>query len=616
MNISNRFLELINRYKGTVALKYTLDGVGLCCAYSLSYGITIIEFPLFALSSVVLFFWTILVMGGLGFLFKVYQHIWRFTSVYNIVAIVKWTVTGSVFIGMGMYLTLAHPPHQLLLFCLLFCGLSTGLLSVNRIAVRLAFEHAYDPLPKDEQSVLLIGAGKGAEFFIREVKKKRSPENYNITAILDDDPALLGRRLFGIKIYGSLKNMESVVVGHDIKMIVVAIPSIPQKKLANLLERAKSIGVPIRVLPSFEKMLAYNTSTPEEVSLDELLGRDRIHLNKNEVAELLSGQTILVTGAGGSIGSEICRQIIPLNPKRLILVDHSEYNLYAISWELENTLSFANFEPILASVSKIEEMKSIFEIYKPDMIFHAAAYKHVPLLENQEKQAIKNNFLGTKIVAECAAKYNAKKFVLVSTDKAVNPTNVMGSTKRMAEIFCQYLNQKVVTNYVTVRFGNVLGSAGSVIPLFMKQLKAGGPLTVTHKDITRFFMSIPEASQLVLQAGAMGKGGEIFVLDMGQPVKISTLAERLIQLTGREPYRDIDIVYTGLRPGEKLYEELFYENEEHLSTNNKKIFLAAAQSIDFDLFTTHTEYLLNNISTVTNDEIRSIIKRIVPEAKI
>ena len=455
---------------------------------------------------------------------------------------------------------------------LLFVIFSFSGLNLTRILVRIAFDQTRLTPQEEGINVILIGAGKGGELFIKE-SKKNLHKTYRIEGILDDNPDLWGRKLWDIKIYGPIKDLIKLTNSNDIQMIIIAIPSLPKERLLDIITTAEELELQVKVLPSFDNLLIHNQTSPEDISIEDLLGRDSVNLDAEEAAKFIKNKVVLITGAGGSIGSEICRQLISLCPKIIIMVDHCEFNLYEISWELENTLKYTDFLSLLANVSDNEAMASIFKAHQPQIVFHAAAYKHVPLLEKQAKQAIQNNFFGTKNMAELASQYKSEKFILISTDKAVNPTNIMGSTKRMAEIFCQNFSKTSNTSFVTVRFGNVLGSAGSVIPLFKKQLKHGGPLTVTDPEITRFFMSIPEASQLVLQAGAMSMGGEIFVLDMGAPIKILDLAERLISLTGRRPYKDIDIIFTGLRPGEKLYEELFYANEEHIPTKRKKIFL-------------------------------------------
>lgn len=600
-----------SKYLPTQLVKYILDISSVVFSYILTRYIlslsmrepAYIDFCFLFLSSIIS-----------AYVCGIYHHLWRFTSLYNILGVCKYclfiTVPFAIWLNFrGIEI------EELFKFCLLFAIFSFASLNFIRVFVRIAIEKIRLVNQKESLSVIVIGAGKGGELFIRETKK-RSKETYKIEGILDDDPNLWGRKLFGIKVYGPIKDIGKLANSHEIEMIVIAIPSLSKEKLMEITEVTKDLCLPTRVLPSFDDLLINKNLSPENISVEDLLGRDSVNLDAHEVLNFIKNKTVLITGAGGSIGSEICRQLIKLEPKSIIIVDHSEYNLYKISWELEHHLKYNQFAPILANVSDSKSMEDIFALHKPQVVFHAAAYKHVPLLERQAKQAIVNNFFGTKNVAKLASKYESEKFILISTDKAVNPTNIMGSTKRMAEIFCQNFNKESKTNYITVRFGNVLGSDGSVIPLFKKQLKQGGPLTVTHPEITRFFMSIPEASQLVLQAGAMGLGGEIFVLDMGNPIKISDLAERLISLSGKRPYKDIDIIFTGLRPGEKLYEELFYENEEHISTKRKKIFLANCRSTDFEDFLKNTQSLEDSIKEFEEEQLIEMISKMVPEAEI
>jgi FlaA1/EpsC-like NDP-sugar epimerase len=506
-----------------------------------------------------------------SYISHLHRHIWRSTSIHSLKSICLY----SLCITLLLFLVMASSARLLesvFKFTLVFLLLSTFALTLPRILCRI-FHEKRDLFHGEKQRVILIGAGKSAELFLRE-SKRRQGNVYEIKYILDDNPDLWDKKIFGLSIYGAIKNLPSLASRENVDLVVIATASLSRDKLLEITHTAEENQLQVKMLPSFDKLLTSINIDPESVSAQDLLGRDSIDLNNKELQAFIKDKVIMVTGAGGSIGSEVCTQLIHLKPSKIILIDHSEYNLYKITWELEHTHQFKNFVPFLISVANKESMEEAFTKYKPEIIFHAAAYKHVPLLENQVKQAVVNNFLGTKIVADLASQYKSEKFILISTDKAVNPTNIMGSTKRAAELYCQSLNGKGSTKYLSVRFGNVLESTGSVIPLFKKQLKAGGPLTVTHPDITRFFMSIPEASQLVIQAGAMGQGGEIFVLNMGEPVKIKNLAERLIFLSGKRPYKDIDIVFTGLRPGEKLYEELFYETENHVPTKRAKILIA------------------------------------------
>jgi FlaA1/EpsC-like NDP-sugar epimerase len=384
------------------------------------------------------------------------------------------------------------------------------------------------------------------------------------------------------------------------------------RRLVGLCERT---GVPFRTLPPMDRLMSGQVTLNQlrEVSIDDLLGREPIALDWQAIASGLKGNRVLVSGAGGSIGSELCRQIARLEPSHLILLDSSEFNLYAIEMELLKSFPKLQISRYLNDVVDRAAIEKIFQRSRPEVIFHAAAYKHVPMLEDQIREAARNNILGTRVMAEVADRYGSESFVMISTDKAVNPANVMGTSKRAAEIFCQNLNQRSQTRFVTVRFGNVLGSTGSVVPLFKQQIEAGGPVTVTHREITRYFMTIPEACQLILQASVMGDGGEIFVLDMGEPVKIAYLAEQMIRLSGKLPGEDVDIVFTGLRPGEKLYEELFHEKEALQSTPHEKILLARHREFDWERLTEILDGMVIACNRYDEEEIRGQLNELVPE---
>lgn len=550
----------------------------------------------------------------ISYFLEIHHHLWRSISFYNFRYIAKYALSVAL-VYVVWCIFFADQGEELFKFFVVFLLFSFSSLSLTRVFVRMFYEQSKLLHQGDKTKLILIGAGKGGELFLRETRK-RQQDLYYIEGILDDDPELWGKKIFGFKVYGPIKDLPKIASYGNIDTVAIAIPSLNPEKLLEITQMAEDLNLQVKVLPSFSKLLTANQLYPIDISVEDLLGRDSINLENEEIVSFIRDKTIMVTGSGGSIGSEVCRQLVQLQPKLMLLVDHSEYNLYTVSWELEHTYKFTKFIPVIGSVTDKMTMESIFKEYKPEIIFHAAAYKHVPLLESQVRQAVQNNFFGTKVVAELAAQYESEKFILISTDKAVNSTNVMGTTKRMAEIFCQNLNEGSFTKFITVRFGNVLESAGSVIPLFKKQLKQGGPLTVTHPDISRFFMSIPEASQLVLEAGAMGQGGEIYVLDMGEPIKISVLAERLITLSGKRPYKDVDIVFTGLRPGEKLYEELFYENESHLTTKRKKILLAQSETSKSSKFMQHIKELELHIEENNMSKVLNIILKMVPESQI
>src|SRR3990167_11091860 len=502
--------------------------------------------------------------------YKTYRPLWRFFSLPELMRLAKailcaWIVNITI-------LFLAHDliliPKSIWFIYPLWLILILGL---SRSAIRYFSDK--QTIAQQIKRVLVVGAGRGAELFLRELD--RLPERqYQPVVSLDDNPALKSKEIRGVPIVGSIAQLPGVVKKEKIDLVVVAIPSIKTITLQHIVKLCEENQVSVRLLPSLAEFEAGQPSSlqPRDVSLEDLLGRDPIELDWQGVKNFLHDQVVLVSGGGGSIGSELCYQILQMNPKKLVIVDHSEFNLYQVEQALSNVEAKKIFIELI-SVVDVDALEYVMKKHRPTIVFHAAAYKHVPILEFQIVQAVKNNVVGTKIMAELAIKYHVKKFVLVSSDKAVNPANVMGATKRIAEIFCQACNQISNTAFITVRFGNVIGSTGSVIPLFKKQIAQGGPVTVTHPDMTRYFMTIQEASQLILQAGAQGMGGEIFVLDMGQPVKILDLAKHLIQLSGNS-FSTIKIIYTGLRPGEKLFEELFYEKEELIKTQQKKIFKA------------------------------------------
>jgi len=396
---------------------------------------------------------------------------------------------------------------------------------------------------------------------------------------------------------------------------VIAVPTATNEQMQNIVNHCESIGVPIRTLPKLQEMVSSNAALDElrEVSIEDLLGRDKIELDWGIIQQGITNKIVMVSGGGGSIGSELCHQIVRLKPAGLIIYEHSEFNLYNIQMEMTKAYPDVPVFAVLGNICDRDNVEQILRKHKPDILFHAAAYKHVPLLQNQIRVAAQNNIFGTKNLAELAIKYNCEKFIFISTDKAVNPANVLGASKRIAEMYCEWMNQRAVTKFITVRFGNVLGSAGSVVPLFRKQIKMGGPVTVTDPEITRFFMTIREACQLILQSSAMGNGGEIFVLDMGKPVKIAYLAEQMIKLSGRSPDKDIKIMYTGLRSGEKLYEELFYENENRKETEHVKILLANHPEIDWQRLEYHISELEKAVANIDDKKISELFAQLVPE---
>lgn len=494
--------------------------------------------------------------------------------------------------------------------------------SIGIVGLRIAIRFFMSLLMQERDSgdgkrynVLIIGAGYAGRDIIKSIKQTMN-EKYNIVGIIDDDKSKLNCSINGVDVIGNRNQIVNICNKKEIDEIFFAISKIDKKKKKEILEICQETGKKIRILPTTEDIIRNKNmyQNLREVDIEDILGRDPVKLDNKKIGTLIEGKTILITGAGGSIGSELCRQIIKYNPSRMVLFDIYENNLYDIELELKSIYKHIEIDAIVGSVRDLKKLESVFETYNPYLVFHAAAHKHVPLMENSPLEAIKNNVFGTYNVANCADKYKARKMILISTDKAVNPTNIMGATKRLCEMIIQVKNKTSKTEYAAVRFGNVLGSNGSVVPLFKKQIADGGPVTVTHKDIIRYFMTIPEAAQLVLQAMSYAKGGEIFVLDMGEPVKIYDLAVSLIKLSGYEPDIDIPIVFTGLRPGEKLYEELLMKEEGLQKTENKKIFIGEPTQLDekdiLEKLAKLKELIENEETPI--EEIKDTIQEVVP----
>ena len=480
----------------------------------------------------------------------------------------------------------------------------------------------YEKINKNQDNkannLLIIGAGMGAREIIIAIKNNMR-DKYNIVGIIDDDISKINHYILGIKVLGTRYDIPKIAKEKNVDLIFFAINKIDAVSRRKILEICQETGVKTRVLPTTEEVINKQgaMNSLRDVQIEDLLGRDPVHLDNKNINSLIKNKTVLVTGGGGSIGSELCRQIVKYDPKRLVILDIYENNLYDIEMELRAEYPKLNLEAIVASVRDKERLNNVFETYKPEIVFHAAAHKHVPLMEKSPLEAIHNNVFGTYNVVNCADEYGVEKFVLISTDKAVNPTNIMGASKRVCEMIVQAKNKVSKTEYVAVRFGDVLGSNGSVIPLFKKQIERGGPVTVTHKDITRFFMTIPEAVQLILQAVTYAKGGEIFVLDMGEPVKIYDLAVSLIKLLGYEPNVDIPIEITGLRPGEKLYEEILMSEEGLTSTKHDKIFISKPMHMEM----AELEEKLNVLKELeynekySNENIKNTMKEVVTTYK-
>lgn len=557
----------------------------------------------------------IFVQTGCYYYFKIYRGLWRFFSLNDVIRILKGTATAVVLVIPMLYLSsvLQHLPRAIFPLYMLII---TTLLCGGRLLLRLQSDkRARHEHFSEIKRVLIVGAGQAGEGLVRDLQRSNY---YKPVGFVDDNRNKKGLEVHGVKVLGAIRHIKQFVESQDVDLIFIAIPSARAATMRRIVTFCESTSVPFRTLPSLAALASgrVEVNALRAVKIDDLLGRDPVSLQWDKISQELTGKRVLITGAGGSIGSELCRQVLSLNPESLAIVDSSEFNLFEIEQELKATYPRASIHLALISVTDKIAVNHVFNQVQPEVVFHAAAYKHVPMLQNQVRVAVLNNVIGTETIAKASVANRVEKFILISTDKAVNPTNIMGTTKRVAEIYCQNLNQRVSTQFITVRFGNVLGSAGSVIPLFQKQLKAGGPLTVTHPDMQRYFMTIPEASQLILQAMANGHGGEIFVLDMGEPIKISYLAEQMIRLAGKEPMKDIVIEYTGLRPGEKLYEELFHESEQLVATGHEKLFKAKFREIDWQDLTQTMRMLHAACSEYQSDELIILLKSLVPELQL
>lgn len=543
-------------------------------------------------------------------IFGLYRGVWRFASMPDLLRIFKAVLSAVLVTALCLFLynRLNNIPRSVLL---IHTVILVFLLGGSRLVYRWFKD--YSGFVFTGKRVLIIGAGKEAEALVRSFRHET--QQYKVVGFLDDDANNLGREIQGIRVVGAFKDFQKILDKYNIDFVVIAAPEANAANLRDFVAICEQAKMEYRMLPTISQLTSGQVNIAElrEVALEDLLGRETVKLDWQGITQCIENKVVVVTGGGGSIGSELCRQVALLNPKKLIILDNNEYNLYSIELEFQNDFPNTHIITCLADVTDDQTIKQIFKEQQPNILFHAAAYKHVPLLEQHVDSAVHNNILGTQVVANAALAANVEKFVLISTDKAVNPTNAMGASKRVAEMLCQQLSAKNKTQFIVVRFGNVLGSRGSVIPLFKQQLLKGGPLTVTHPDIERFFMTIPEASQLILQALVLGKGGEIFVLDMGKPVKITYLAEQMIKLSGKKVGEDIEIIYTGLRPGEKLYEELFHSNEKQEQTAHKKIYRSLAREFNIAEFNANYEKLIAACFKDNQTELKALLQKIVPE---
>lgn len=513
-------------------------------------------------------------------LLNLYNRVWSYASLYEMLLIVCAAMLSTAFQAFGFSLLYLPIPRSYYFFYFILLSITT---LITRFSYRIlhTMQNGIKKSAKHSRNTIVIGAGEAGNMIIKELKSSKYL-NQKVVCVIDDNPSKKGKYIHGIRIVGGRDMIQEAAKKYDAEEIILAIPSAGNKATRDILRICNLTDCKLKILPGMYQLIndEVGVSNLREVSIEDLLGRDTINIDLESVGQYVSNKRVLVTGGGGSIGSELCRQIASHNPKLLIIFDIYENNAYEIQQELIRKYPNLKLEVLIGSVRNTSRIESVMEYYRPDVVFHAAAHKHVPLMEDSPNEAIKNNVFGTYKTARAADKYGVKKFVLISTDKAVNPTNIMGASKRMCEMIVQTFSKYSRTEYVIVRFGNVLGSNGSVIPLFKKQMEAGGPVTVTHPDIIRYFMTIPEAVSLVLQAGAYAHGGEIFVLDMGEPVKIADLAKNLIRLSGYTLGVNMEIKYTGLRPGEKLYEELLTKEEGLQKTANDLIFIG--KPLEFD----------------------------------
>lgn len=549
--------------------------------------------------------------------FRMYRRVWQYASIGELVSLAKAVVLSELIIFVIFSFLRPQSPEYIVPRSIYVLSGVIIILGVggSRLAWRM-FKDNYMKKGSHHRPTLIVGAGQAGYLIAKELKHSNS--DLCPVGFVDDDPGKWNLEVLSLPVLGGQAKIPEIVKNQNIDKIIIALPSASRAQISKILDICKNTKAHVKILPHVSNLMKKDISVDmaREVNIEDLLGRDTIIVDLKGIAGYIKQQVVLVTGAGGSIGSELCRQIASFNPKKLILVGQGENSIYNIDLELRGLFPHLNLEPVIGDVKDLERIEEVFFTYHPSVVFHAAAHKHVPLMEQNPAEALKNNVLGTRNVAVTAHKFRASRFILISTDKAVNPTNVMGASKRITEMIIQSLGKISETKFSAVRFGNVLGSRGSVVPLFKKQIEAGGPVTVTHPAILRYFMTIPEAVQLVIQAGALANGGEIFVLDMGQPVKIVDLAKDLIRLSGFEPEQDIKIVFTGLRPGEKLYEELLTDEEGITSTLHERIFIGRPGDFSWN----EIQFWLKRLETVISEknpsrrgeEIKKMLKLVVP----
>lgn len=590
-----------------------LISLALCMAFLLRFDFSVPEMQMSL-------FWeclfVVLVIKPLVFILAgFYTSLWRYASIQDAFEILKAVCMSSVLSIFA--LLLLHQFNTVPRSIFVLDGvLVFGLLSTSRLIWRAYRETYVAGKGCEGPRALIVGAGEAGSLLLKEIR--RQPHSaFTVVGFVDDDLEKKGMKLHGVPVLGGTKQLKSLIIANEIEDVIIAMPSAVGKTIMGIVESCKNANVTFKTLPSIGQLIngTLTVSQIKNVEIEDLLGRESVVLDRTLIGSYLTGKRVLVSGAGGSIGSEICRQVAQFAPEKLILLEQAETPLYEIEKELIARFPEVRILPLIADVRDRDKIMVAFEEFSPEVVFHAAAYKHVPMMEYNPTQAVLNNVFGSQNIADAAHQFKVRNLVMISTDKAVNPTNIMGATKRAAEIYIQALSRVSSTKFTTVRFGNVLGSNGSVIPLFKEQIAKGGPVTVTDKRIIRYFMTIPEATQLVLQAGSMGSGSEILVLDMGDPVRIIDLAEELIRLSGLTPYEDIDIVVTGLRPGEKLFEELLIDGEGILPTAHKKIKVIAPVRIDMQPVMDELEILYEAARSNAVNDLMESLKRMVPEFK-
>lgn len=591
-------------YKKRLGLLVILDSLIVMTSIYFSMLILSVDFNIFKSKLLLLTMITLLISHHVfAFIYRLYHKAWEYASIGELKAIFKAVTFSVIVTGIVQYIFLQDAFIRALGITLMMHILLIG---GSRFCWRVYRDRYLKPTANMKRT-LVVGAGAAGTMVARQLLKNPA-ENLLPVGYVDDDPKKQQLDFFDLPVIGTINDIQEVVKLKKIELIVIAIPSLSKNKLNQIVKECSRTKAKVQIMPKIEDIMTGKVSVSNfrDVQVEDLLGREPVQLDMRSISEKLEGKTILVTGAGGSIGSEICRQVSKFHPKKLLLLGHGENSIYQIDMELQN--KYKKQFSIVPIIADIQDKDRIFEVmaeHRPQVVYHAAAHKHVPLMEYNPKEAVKNNIFGTKNVAEAAGIFGVDTFVLVSTDKAVNPTNVMGATKRCAELVIQEMDKQYETKYVAVRFGNVLGSRGSVIPLFKKQIQNGGPVTVTHPEMTRYFMTIPEASRLVIQAGALAKGGEIFVLDMGEPVKIVDLAKNLIKLSGYTE-EEIEIKYTGIRPGEKMFEELLNENEVYPEQVFPKIHIGKAKLVGEDKL----NWLIDNFENLAVNEVKETLLEI------